>query len=75
MSPGQILPEQMSPLQFKYVQDGPRNLSLKFGQNRLRNSWDIDDIEFVVVLLRVGEWVGWWVFKDGNEAILALIEV
>ena len=32
MSPGQILPGQMSPLQLKPVQDGQRNLSLKFGQ-------------------------------------------
>ena len=43
MSPGQILPEQMSmsPFQLKSVQDGPRNLSLKFGQNWVSNSWDI----------------------------------
>ena len=49
MSPGQILPEQMSLLQFKSVQDGPRNLCLKFGQNRVSNSWDIGDNEFSVV--------------------------
>ena len=48
---------------------------LMFGQNRVSNSWDIADIKFVVVLLRVGEWVGGWVSKDGNEAISALIEV
>ena len=28
----------------------PRNLPLKFGQNRVSNSWDIDDIEFPVVV-------------------------
>ena len=31
----------------EYVQDGPRNLPLKFGQNRVSNSWDIADIEFL----------------------------
>ena len=30
----------------------PTNLLLKFNQNRVRNSWDIDDIEFV--------WWWWW---------------
>ena len=29
----------------------PTNLPLKFGQNRVRNSWNIDDIEFVVVVV------------------------
>ena len=70
MSPGQILPEQMSPEQLKSVQDGPRNLFLMFGQNRVSNSWDIDDIEFEVVLLRVGGWVS----ENGNKAISASIE-
>ena len=27
----------------------PRNLSLKFGQNWVGNSWDIVDIEFAVI--------------------------
>ena len=27
----------------------PRNLPLKFGQNQVSNSWDIDDVEFPVV--------------------------
>ena len=27
----------------------PRNLPLKFGQNQVSNSWDIDDFEFPVV--------------------------
>ena len=31
------------------VQDGPRNLRLKFCQNWFSNSRDIADIEFVVV--------------------------
>ena len=30
----------------KSVQKGPRNLPLKFGQNRASNSLDIADIEF-----------------------------
>ena len=38
----------MSPLQLESVQDGPRNLS-KFGENRASHSWDIPDIEFLVV--------------------------
>ena len=34
----------------------PRNLPLKFGQNRVTNSWDIADIEFLVG----GGWSWWW---------------
>ena len=41
----------MSSWQLESAQDGPRNLPLKFGQNRVSNSWDIADIEFV--------WGGW----------------
>ena len=41
----------MSPWQLEYVLNVPRNLPLKFHQNRVSNSWDIADIEFV--------WVGW----------------
>jgi len=37
---------------WKLVQDGPRNLPLKFGHNRVSNSWDITDIEFL--------WGGGW---------------
>ena len=48
MSPGQMLPGQMSPWQLVCVKDGPRNQSLKFGQNRASISRDIADIEFVV---------------------------
>ena len=44
-----MLPGQMSPLQSESVQDGPRNLPLKFGQNRVSNSSDIGGIEFAVV--------------------------
>ena len=51
MSPGQILPGQMSLWQLESVQDGPRNLPLKLGQNRVSNCWDITDIEFL--------WGGW----------------
>ena len=35
------------------VQDSPRNLRLKFGQNWFSNSHDIADIEFVVVVVVV----------------------
>ena len=28
-----------------YVQDCPRNLPLKLGQNRVSNSWDIPDMD------------------------------
>ena len=49
MSPGQMPPCQMSPSQLALVKDGPRNLSLKFGQYRSINSWDVADIEFTVV--------------------------
>ena len=48
MSTGQMLPGQMSPWQLGCVKDGPRNLRLKFGQNRVSNSWDIADVEFPV---------------------------
>ena len=32
----------------------PTNLTLKFGQNRVNNNGDIDDIEFAVVVVVVG---------------------
>ena len=34
MSPGQMFPGQMSPLQLEFAQEGPSNLSLKFGKIR-----------------------------------------
>ena len=37
----------MSPWRCESIKDGPRNLPLKFHQNRVSNSWDIADIEFV----------------------------
>ena len=49
LSPGQMPPCQMSPSQLALVKDGPRNLSLKFGQYRSINSWDVADVEFTVV--------------------------
>ena len=49
MSTGQMLPGQMSPWQLVCVKDGPRNLRLNFGQNRVSNSWDIAYVEFSVV--------------------------
>ena len=42
----------MSLWHLETVQHGPRNLRLKFCQNRFSNSWNITDIEFV--------WVGWF---------------
>ena len=78
MSPWQMLPGQMSLRQLESVQDSPRNLSLKFGQNCVSNSWNIADIEVVVVLLRVAGWVGGRVgglSENGNKAISASIEV
>ena len=56
MLPGQMLPGQMSPYQLESVLEVPRNLPLKFGQNRASNSWDIADFEFVwVVVVGGGE--------------------
>ena len=51
MSSWQMLPGQMSLWQLKSVQDGPRDLTLKFCQNRVSNSWDIANIEFVWVVV------------------------
>ena len=45
MLSGQMLPGQMSSWQLESVQNGPRNLLLKFGQNRVSNSWDIPDMD------------------------------
>ena len=50
MLTGQMLSGQMSPWQLDSVEDGPRNLTLKFGQNQRGNSWDIADVEFPVVV-------------------------
>ena len=36
---------QMSPWTSASVRNGPRNLSLKFGKNRVSNSWDIPDMD------------------------------
>ena len=49
MSRGQMLRGQMSPWQLESVLNVHRNLPLKFHQNRVSNSWDIADIEFVWV--------------------------
>jgi len=38
MSPGQMLLGQMSPLQLESVEDGHKNLPLKFGQNWVSKS-------------------------------------
>ena len=46
-----MLPGQMSSWQLESVQEGPRNLPLRFGQNRTR---DISDIEFMVVVVGGG---------------------
>ena len=31
--------------QLEYVQDGPRNLPLKFGQNQVSDSWNVPDMD------------------------------
>ena len=58
MSPGQMLPEQMSLWQLESVLDVPRNLPLKFHQNRVRYSWDIADLK--VPCGGGGGWWWWW---------------
>ena len=50
MSRGQVLRGQMSPWQLEYVLNVHRNLPLKFHQNRVSNSWDIANIEFLWVV-------------------------
>ena len=45
MSSGQMLLGQTSPWQLTFIEEGPRNLRLKFGQNRVSNSWDIPDMD------------------------------
>ena len=35
--------QQISPWQLASIKEGPRNLPLKFGQNRATNSWDTPD--------------------------------
>ena len=47
MSRGQMLCGQMSPWQLESVLNVHRNLPLKFQQNRVSNSLDIANIEFV----------------------------
>ena len=42
-----MFPWQILPWQLESVLDVPRNLPLKFHQNRVSNSWDIADIEFL----------------------------
>ena len=80
MLQGQMLSGQMSPLQLKSVQDCPRNLNLKFGQNQVSNSWDIDAVKFVVVVVggvnvqnRTGRpfWSGRWGVAGGEQVPLA----
>ena len=45
MLQGQMLPVQMLLGQLKSVQDSPMNLPLKFGPNRVSNSWYIPDMD------------------------------
>ena len=47
MLEGQMLPGQMSPWQLESVLDVTRTPCLKFHQNRVSNSWDIANIEFL----------------------------
>ena len=44
---GQMLPGQMSSWQLESAKEGPRNLPLKFGQNRASNSWDMASFPMV----------------------------
>ena len=75
MSPGQMLPGQMSSWQLGYVKDGPRNLSLNVGQNRFSNSWDIADIEFMVVVGGGGGGVKSFSCKTQTYVRLGWVEV
>ena len=40
-----MLPGQMSPWQLESVLDVPRNLPIKFHQNKVSNLWDIPDLD------------------------------
>ena len=66
MLQGQISPGQMSLWQLEIVQDGSRNLPLKFGQNRVSNSWDMLCLNYLP---------GWVGGENGNKAISASIGV
>ena len=59
MFPGPILLGHMSSGQIEPVKDGFRNLPLKFGPNRVSDSRDIADIEFL-----------WGVGGDGFKPFL-----
>ena len=65
-----MLPGQMSTWQLESVQDGPNNLLLKFGKNRISNSRDITDVEFVWV-----GGVGWYAesFSFSNPTLVELL--
>ena len=54
MSPVHMLPGQISPLQLESVEDGPRTLPLKFGQN------------WVSIWLHLNP-EGWWVAGNGHN--------
>ena len=45
MSPGQMLPGQMSWWQLQSIVYVPRTLCLKFDPNQASNSWDIADMD------------------------------
>ena len=51
MSPRQILPGQLLLWQLFIIKEEPGKLRLKYGQNRMSNTWDIDNIEFLVVVV------------------------
>ena len=51
----------------------PRNLPLKFGQNQVSNSWDIANIEFLVV--GGGGWRCANSFSDQTQLILGQAEL
>ena len=60
----------MSPWQLESIQDGPRNLPSRFGQNPVSNIWDIAD--FVTFSVGWVMWLGWVVWEVKSKAISAL---
>ena len=61
MSPGQIMPGQMSPGQLESVLDVPKNLTLKFHQNR-KETTEIflicTNVALTNVIVTAGIWSG-----------------
>ena len=51
ISPGQMLPVQISLQQLLAAIEDPRNHGLDFGQNQFRKGWDIAELEFEWVVV------------------------